>query len=287
MNADHFFTKGKSHKVCQDYVNSSLVHQTDGKLLRSQVMLADGCSSSKDTDIGARLLVKTAEWVMDGWEFAWGREVPTPELLEHYYHQVVGHAQNTARSLRVSEEATDCTLLTLVANEHTWYTSAYGDGTILIQWKGGNLEIIEIDFPNGYPNYANYRYNPARSETFNALENSGKEIKRRFISTTEEQETISSYRDDMPVYLRHGNNDEVEWIAVLSDGVKSFAEVDRSTLKLRSLGMEEVLEELLPFKNFNGTFADRRASRFFRDITNKARPWQHDDDFSIGVIYFG
>src|SRR5215203_2249321 len=57
MNTDCFFNIGATHSVCQDYVVAS-----------PYLILSDGCSSSPDTDIGARLLVKAAERVCGKYE---------------------------------------------------------------------------------------------------------------------------------------------------------------------------------------------------------------------------
>src|SRR6476659_1428102 len=51
MNADATINIGATHALCQDYVIAKDRH----------VILSDGCSSSPDTDIGARLLVKALE----------------------------------------------------------------------------------------------------------------------------------------------------------------------------------------------------------------------------------
>ena len=66
MNADSAFRMGSTHAVCQDYAVASAwtaAAHTDGAAPppRPYIILSDGCSSTPDTDVGARLLVKAAE----------------------------------------------------------------------------------------------------------------------------------------------------------------------------------------------------------------------------------
>ena len=55
MNADHYYTIGNSHSVCQDYAISGLVENG------AYAILSDGCSSSPDVDVGARMLSLSAK----------------------------------------------------------------------------------------------------------------------------------------------------------------------------------------------------------------------------------
>ncbi|HYO91642.1 MAG TPA: hypothetical protein VEQ40_08400, partial [Pyrinomonadaceae bacterium] len=69
MNADSAFLIGATHAVCQDYAvagNGTPDERAAVSNLQANpyVILSDGCSSSPDTDIGARLLVKAAEQVL-------------------------------------------------------------------------------------------------------------------------------------------------------------------------------------------------------------------------------
>jgi len=55
MNDDSIFTIGKTHRICQDYAH------TGNKNGMFYAILSDGCSSSEHTDLGSRIMVKTAE----------------------------------------------------------------------------------------------------------------------------------------------------------------------------------------------------------------------------------
>ncbi len=66
MHADSVYVIGDGHQVCEDYARSGCFSDMwiseDG--LRSAVhyaLVSDGCSGSKDTDIGSRLIINAAE----------------------------------------------------------------------------------------------------------------------------------------------------------------------------------------------------------------------------------
>ena len=62
MNADSVFNIGATHAVCQDYVIARSGETTFGSPNAGPyIILSDGCSSSPDTDMGARLLVKAMD----------------------------------------------------------------------------------------------------------------------------------------------------------------------------------------------------------------------------------
>src|SRR3990170_3536863 len=56
INSDSLYLIGKSHQVCQDYTYHGVT-----KWGLPYIIVADGCSSAKDSDIGARLLTHAAK----------------------------------------------------------------------------------------------------------------------------------------------------------------------------------------------------------------------------------
>jgi len=103
MNSDSQYLIGHSHHVCEDYALSGFYNGLH------YAIVADGCSASKDVDIGARVLAKSAEGVI--------RSVYEHHYQPHYYWDIVGkmiisNAQKTIRSLGVPDTALDSTLST-------------------------------------------------------------------------------------------------------------------------------------------------------------------------------
>src|SRR5437868_4207156 len=98
MNSDCAFQIGAAHTVCQDY---AVAHSG----VPAYAILADGCSSSPDTDIGARLLVKAAQTVIDtlARDFAQNPDA----ALSRYYVAAPAKANMLARCLRLEQECLD------------------------------------------------------------------------------------------------------------------------------------------------------------------------------------
>src|SRR5689334_13151177 len=121
MNSDCGFCIGDTHVVCQDYATAH-----GGEC--AYAILADGCSSSPDTDIGARLLVKSAGAVLEA--FAHDFVQDTDRALGRYYSAVLAKARAHAKRMELDRECLDATLLTLIASQSHWFAGVYGDGVL-------------------------------------------------------------------------------------------------------------------------------------------------------------
>ena len=280
VNMDCAFRMGRAHLVCQDYAAV-----TAGEF--PCVALADGCSGSPDTDIGARLLVRTAQ------RFAPDLPAPRHEefcgRLETYHNQVVRVARRMGEDLCLSDMALDATLLTLAVREGWWFASLFGDGAVAAKRRGQDvLEITVVSYPGGYPHYPNYLADAARRNTLLAQENSERMVETFQIPQNEEREPIcKTYPADIHCHTVQGEMAEYEWVAILSDGIHSFTEV-RETETGRTnapVPLADVLRELMAFKTCGGQFAQRRMQKFQQQCAG--RGWQHHDDVAMGVIMQG
>src|ERR1043166_8156900 len=90
MNADATINIGSTHAICQDYA-----------IARGRyVVLSDGCSSSPDTDIGARLLVKALD-----------QSLSTATNIEELHKESARIALGWASMLGLPAQSVDATLL--------------------------------------------------------------------------------------------------------------------------------------------------------------------------------
>ena len=294
IQADCAFRMGRSHLVCQDYAAAGA-----GEI--SCVLLADGCSSSPDTDIGARLLVRSAmsrmACLLDC--FVDADSVPDAKqdvedrfqvALERYHQDAIALARQHGDALGLPDTALDATLLTVAAQGDSWFASTFGDGVIVAKNRDGSLAVTAVSYPGGYPFYPNYLLDADRKRALLQQENSGRKVERFTLAPDGETEEVScrTCAADAPCHVVVGKVEEVEWVAALSDGVHSFSasedaagqgSASRANLPVP---LPVVLRELLAFKTTRGQFVQRRLQRFLRDCDRHG--WQHYDDVSLAAL---
>jgi hypothetical protein len=275
MNSDCAFFIGRDHKICQDYAISQNVKDT------SYVIIADGCSSSQDTDIGARFLAKAGE------SFIYQIQVgPEPlSSLERFHQQTAHFASLGTKVLKLDQSCLDATMLTIKANENGFVATCYGDGVVALVRKDGKLELISVDFVEGYPLYISYTLDALRMKRFENQKTNFKEVTRLKIPDIDHRVGVEHSKQTIEFHF--GTSDEYLFAAVLSDGVHTFSEMaeDDPERVVRHVSMPEIVSLILAFKSTSGDFVHRRMQAFYKICA--ARRWQHHDDLSVGVVYLG
>ena len=286
MNTDCAIDIGSTHSLCQDYVIARSGSSSSGSSGSGSsgsggpyVILSDGCSSSPDTDIGSRLLVKAAEKM-----FA-DRGV---DAIEQLHGEAARLALGWANSIGVAAQSVDATLLTAHISGESLIIACSGDGVIVLESKAndgslapGTLDLYSITSPSGYPYYPSYARQPERLSELISNGRTTTEIKH-FRGPLTEVTT-----SDSPTEVFKFNASDYKLAAVASDGIDSFFRTQQSTTgkRIEDVNLTDVLHEFWSFKNFHGAFVERRLNRFMKDA--HANGWQHADDLSIGVIYLG
>ena len=287
VQADCAFRMGRSHLVCQDYAAAGA-----GEI--ACALLADGCSSSPDTDIGARLLVRSAFAGIRCLANALAQDSSAPDgeagvqtALDRYHREAVAAARQHGGALGLDCTALDATLLTVAAQGENWCAAVFGDGVIAAKNRAGEIEVCVISYPGGYPFYPNYLLDAERRHALMQQKDSGRKVERFQLAPDGSVEEESGYEcpADSPCTYILGKIAEYEWVAALSDGVHSFYETADGEGALQAnapVPLSIVLRELLAFKTTKGQFAQRRLQRFLRDC--ERRGWQHYDDISIAAL---
>ena len=245
MNANSAMRIGSTHPVCQDYV----VARNDGPY----VILSDGCSSSPDTDVGSRLLVRAAEKIFIEQGFI---------EVEQLHKDAARLALDWAALLGLPFQAVDATLVTAHVNGDELIVACSGDGVVVLEFWNGSMDVHRISAPSGYPFYPCYAHQPERLD-----------------------ELIAKGESSIKVFKLNAR--DYKYAAVASDGIDSFFRKQESAngKRTENVTLHDVLDELWWFKNSHGAFVERRLNRFTKDA--QANGWQHADDLSIGVIYLG
>lgn len=272
VNVDAVFVQGSTHKVCQDY----------GLALDPawipRVILSDGCSSSPDTDFGARFLVKACQEVTDQVGASEGA-VSAPQIL--------AAARRGREQFDLHPSCLDATLaLGQIFPGDAGRALIWGDGVIGAIRRDGVREYSVIRYPSGAPPYLNYLADSARLDRY-----------RQKFGT---RYTITSYEvgKEEPVSVKEGDNRELcphqflfpcdtyAAFFLCTDGVESFTsrEADGS---VQPVPLPMVMGHILTIPNFNGEFVARNVRNYLLGrVARKAR-WTHEDDLSVGGLYLG
>lgn len=284
MHSDCTFRIGRDHAICQDYGVARTSEPTF-------VILADGCSSSPDTDLGARLLVRSAERLLPDWLRATnalgGEDLNDVGAVGAYHRQVVLAARDHSAGLGLEACCLDATLLTLVVQAGQWLAMLYGDGVLALGDREARgtprVRVRSIEFSGGYPNYPSYRVDAGRRRAFEQLRGNRCRLDPWLLNAE------GAVRDDTPLgtvvddcYVATGSVESLEWLAVLTDGSSSFTCTESRERTSSRVPLPAVLSELLAFKSLSGVFVQRRVQRFLKECA--ARGWQHHDDLGVGAI---
>jgi hypothetical protein len=276
MPTDSFFTQGSSHKICQDYA----IHINDC------VIVSDGCSSAEDTDFGARLLARAAlQTVKQGVILG----------IDAFYHRVLATAVGYCQSLGLDR---DCLFATLLIAQRTREdglegvaVSINGDGAVVVKRKSGLIEVTQYEFPFEAPFYLRYHLDKmwkhykeqvATGYTVQTYQIEGNEIKnfQTFQCPVKFDQLGMGYH----YYHLTKENDPIETVAIMSDGVSKFLRPQVTTTQRQMVGIDTaaIISPLMEFKGFQGEFVQRRCKMAFRAFDKNQ--WKPFDDFSIGVI---
>lgn len=259
MHCDSAFYIGRTHDICEDYVTT---YSENGS---NHVVLCDGCSSSEMVDVGARLLALAYSKILDISD-----TVTVKSFATQFYED------NFFRFIKQNPTMFDCTTLSIRVKNDNIFINIIGDGLCVIKQKDGL--IVVHDFTEGnMPFYLSYRWDNSRLnsyKSFNIKNIMNKYVDGKFIDADQRE------MNDDEIITIYKNIDDVEWVAILSDGVHSFKDKDGNIVDFM-----EVLKELLNFKTYTGRFAQRRLNAFRKKCSQLG--WTHDDDISLGVMYLG
>ncbi len=265
IQLDTFLKMGDQHKVCEDYIIKSTVSTPF-------IILADGCSSSNNTEMGARILCHLAK------QFLSYRGNDVYNLGGLGYHKmgswIIHNAELTARQLGLTANCLDATLIVSYVTDNVVYVYIYGDGAVVTKDKKGSIQIDHIEFTNNAPYYLSYLLDESRDLIYHENKN------QRSYHITQQNGNTTSYNIayDSKLILEY-NLDRYPNIFICSDGIQSFIKKDPNQRDI--LHPLEVLPNMMEFKTIKGEFLKRRMKRALKDLEEKGIT--HYDDLSIGA----
>ena len=252
MYIDWFFSIGKAHTICEDYaINGD-----------NNVIVSDGCSSAKHTDLGARLIAHSARILLND-------DLQYNELG----NAVINQALNLLNVLKMGCGCLYATLLIArILPSGEINVKMYGDGVIVVISED-NTEIIEVSFTNNMPYYLVYRIDSKSMEEYKKFKN------ELIITQTINGKLVNTLTTafDAPIEYTF-DPAQIRTVLIATDGLSSF----ENAKTRQSVPLSTISDEITAFKVMRGAFLKRRLIRALEDMAvNKIFPL---DDVGIAGI---
>jgi hypothetical protein len=265
INSDNIFLIGKTHKICEDY---SAIFEISGIPC---LVISDGCSSSKNTDIGSRILTWSAKESLLSMFTA--RQIN--DAYDTIGERTIRLARMTAQNLGVNKDSLDATLLVAYVKDGKIIICIYGDGIVFLEETSGIKTCDIIQFDNNTPYYLSYWDDPLRKKSFEiqCLFRSMKHLNKNLIDpqiSISNPATPITYSLDVVKYKN---------IILSTDGVHSFISVNAGTENI----FESEWLKIFDFKNYKGEFIKRRISKAVSEFSKAGI--SHSDDIGIAGFH--
>lgn len=247
MNVDHFLKMGDDHTICEDYIISGLEPIP-------YVILADGCSTAKNTDVGARLMCYLAKKHLVKYK-SWDYNAS----IEH----VMYSALNIADSLNLAPDSLTATLMVAFVKNEAVHVFCYGDGNVFAMGRDEQLWFANVSFTGNAPYYPRYRIGLQAAEDYRKLD-SDMIIDRKYTSCLEDYDNEVSYVFPL---------DEWETVMIASDGIDSVSNTSPDIVAI----------DAILLKSTKKRFILRRMRKVIRDYRKQGL--SHFDDISVGGFH--
>jgi hypothetical protein len=281
--ADVFFTIGRSHRVCEDYGVAGtievLTDPGDPPVFRKFAFIADGCSSAKDSDFGARLLCRAA----------------AEQFGTHARHQtdltlrpgaVIWKAVGWRESLGLHPSATDATLLAAMEDKKgNVEVVLYGDGVIAAQRRDGTgYDYWQVECARNAPSYLSYLTDDTRLAAFRQETGGLRTVTSRIHGCEmlhEDEVWLYPEGEKDPGLTLQLSRADYTIVAIMSDGVESFRRMEGTSPA--AIPLTEVLDQFMDFSTASVGFVQREMRWLFRKWCVK-KGWWAEDDVAVGAL---
>lgn len=257
LHYDHYYTIGKTHRVCEDFA-------IQGNNPTPFLVLSDGCSGSDNTEIGARVLTLSTKKILEKTEY-W------PIDYINFGSQLINTAWEVVRKMQLPGSVLDATVMLAFLHQDQIRVYVYGDGCLFFKDQAGNLGTIEISFTHNAPYYLTYWYDKARQREYAKYGSTPLLVK----DSRQEKFELQPFQTELVFSFPL---QEFQLVAIASDGAAQCVDIN----KRRKLPLDEVAANLLTFSNFTDEFVKRHAEN---TLELYARQGIYPaDDLSIGVF---
>lgn len=253
--------------MCQDY--ASALSREDHCI----AIVSDGCSGSKHSDFGSRLITQ-ASLLRSDLMAQWLRGVIP---ADDFGDRVVHLASEWAQELSLPRHSLDATLVAACCHEGMVGVYVAGDGHYILVHPDRSFSVHVLSYTEPYPNYLSYALDKSAMEqredmcvrytlTTHHYTRDGELVETNAQALADRPHTML-----MPVTMLHA-------VIVGSDGLDTLVQFN-DPLKLKHsqrVPNREVYADMFCFKNYQGEFIKRRMNRFFQDSRKTGRAFTDD-----------
>lgn len=289
MNADSYFEIGSAHVVCEDYALSG-VHED-----LAYAIVCDGCSSSKHSDVGARLLAhiaKDALIYMHQRKHLYDREFIENKFKDTFQEIILKKCIEVQQTLKLDIYAFDATLLlTAVINGEVTIMFGRGDGYFVRRMHNGDIVTFGFKYASNAPFYLSYDMFFERERSYHEQFGAAPVTLTLKGNGTHEVNQSSVLRYDQAILCEtyYSSSSQIAQIGVTSDGVDTYEMPpdegfcgDLEPNGIIKLDPTEMMLEMTNYKNPVGEFVKRRLTKMRKDSLQKSI--LHQDDISFAAI---
>jgi hypothetical protein len=258
---DSHFVMGASHRICEDY---TLHGKTDNLVW---YIVCDGCSSSVNTDVGARLLAHIL-----------GKNITEIYNAQNREQTIIGYAKEVEGMLvnmGLNSQSLMVTLHIGITDGSNMTILSMGDG---FDWyyTGQRLVVMNRNYYN-LPYYVGYRLNES-DNTHYISEGGGFCIPTTIINTDitrekESHEPVFLVEYTLPIH-------DIISFGSCTDGIDSFIVMFADAKNISSYS---VVEQLTQIASPTKGFITRRLIRILDGLNKKGL--KPNDDIGVGAIY--
>lgn len=284
MKIDSYYEIGSTHTVCEDYA----LHGQYGELF--YMVGADGCSSSKNTDLGAKLLCHITEQQL---KYFYNNRIEfSKENLQNF---IVKACNDIRPVLGLQDTVFDATLVIVLFDRFSEKLDYFmwGDGVVIEKYEDAVL-IDSLQFEGNAPFYLSYQMNCDREQLYkkqfknmNITElrtyfedawldpdfKTDPDLTYFYKTCTKEIKTFESCQ-----YLDGNIDGCLKSITICSDGLETFQNPEGP------IHLWAAANEVTNYKNTAGEFVKRKMKKLKR--THEKKGIQHLDDLFCATMLF-
>jgi len=271
MQTNHYTAIGADHKVCQDYAASGLVNNVEfGPTFYG--IVCDGCSSAPHTEFGAQVITHAAIHQL---------KVNPYKVPEDFIREVMNRARKAIEPLDINPRCLLATLLLVRADDKDTIVWLWGDGLCRISYQGGTTVTQEVEYDSNAPFYPYYSTTRTERDSYLSSFDLVKRVRHSDVYHDGRErggEEILKGPEAMLVSGLCVNTADIKAVTVMSDGIKSFQDVNQAPVSQHT-----TINEATIFKTTTGQYIERRMHAFKQRLC-VANGWTHYDDLGIAGV---